>query len=81
MTTLIGPAMLVVTLTIFNPGEPDTKVTNNSVLPETTQCPAAMRTYVDHYKFYNHLTTNTPTKVKGKKDNSTLVITCDPLEQ
>lgn len=81
MATLIGPAMLIATLTVLNPGAPDTKVTNNSVLPETTQCSTAMMAYVEHYKFNNHLTTRTPTKVKGKKDNATLVITCEPLEK
>lgn len=73
-------ALLLVTLTMINASGEPVVTSSINVLPESSMCSSAMKEVVGHNNLSNNIFSLTRTKIKARRDNKTLTVTCEELE-
>lgn len=73
-------ALLLATLTMINASGEPVVTSSINVLPESSMCSSAMKEVVSHNNLSNNIFSLTRTKIKARRDNKTLTVTCEELE-
>lgn len=73
-------ALLLVTLTMINASGEPVVTSSINVLPESSMCSSAMKEVVSHNNLSNNIFSLTRTKIKARRYNKTLTVTCEELE-